>query len=158
LSGPRARSALQRPGAGGAPPPSHRRDAGAANRRAAEDRLGRVVGPAIHLIELGEPGTRQVRGAHPLIARAGAQLDETCPRERLHDPAQVSGVETEAGSQVPEIGASRPDLEEHARLAKRAIAAEELVVERASALRDEAVEAPDLGDVLGLHCLTLVRQ
>jgi hypothetical protein len=33
-----------------------------------------------------------------------------------------------------------------------------VVVERASALRDEAVEAPDLGDVLGLHCLTLVRQ
>jgi hypothetical protein len=33
-----------------------------------------------------------------------------------------------------------------------------VVVQRACALGDEAVEAPDLDNVLGLHCLTLVRQ
>jgi hypothetical protein len=46
-----------------------------------EDRLGRVVGAVVHFRYLGQPGTGEIRRSHPLIARAGTQLDEASGRE-----------------------------------------------------------------------------
>ena len=58
---------------------------------------------------------------------------------------------------VPEVGAPRPDLEQHSRFAERSVTTEEVVVQGTGALGDEPVEASNLGNVLGKHCLTLVR-
>jgi hypothetical protein len=123
-----------------------------------EDRLGHVVGSAVHLLDLVESCPCEVRRSHPVVSRTGAQLDEAGDRELLHDPTEISGIETKAGSEISEIRATRPDLEQDPRLSEWAIAAEEVVVQRACALGDEAVKAPDVGYMLGLHCLTLVRQ
>jgi addiction module HigA family antidote len=49
------------------------------------------------------------------------------------------------------------DLEEHARLTQGPIATEKAVLQCSGALGDQAVEAPNLFDLLGPHSLTLVR-
>jgi len=96
--------------------------------------------------------------SHSLVVRPGPELYHTRGREGLDQATQVSGVETEAGAQVAKVGPSGTDLEEHARLAKGPIAAKEVVVQRAHSLGDESIEASDVLDLLGGHCLTLVRQ
>ena len=55
-------------------------------------------------------------------------------------------VEAEPGAQRPDLAALLADLPEHARLAERAVAGEEVVVERADPLGDRAVEAAHLVD------------
>jgi hypothetical protein len=75
----------------------------------------------------------------------------------LHQATQVSGIESESRSEVAEVGTLLPDLEEYSRLTKWPIAAEEVVVEGSGSLCDESIEAANLCDVSGEHCLTLVR-
>ena len=71
--------------------------------------------------------------------------------------AGVARVEPEAAPQRANLAAVGPDLPQHARLGERAVAREIVIVERADALRHGPVEAADLLDHLGGHCLTLVR-
>ena len=137
----------------------HRRDESVALglRERVEQRSGQGVAAPVEQGALGPTGLGQLRGAHPLVVVAGADGDQPVGLQGAQEPAQVAGVEVEAGAQPPHV---RPltDLPQHARLAERAVTGQVLVVERADPLRDGAVEAPDPADGGIVHSLTLVRE
>ncbi len=72
--------------------------------------------------------------------------------------ADVARVEVEARAKGADVGAGGADLEEEAGLAQGAATAEVAGFERTGALGDQAVEATDLLDVVGVQSLTLVRE
>ncbi len=73
-------------------------------------------------------------------------LIEPVALERAEDTAHVARVEVKARAQRPYFAVAAPDLPEHAGLAERPAAAEEVVVESAHPLGDRAVEAAHLLD------------
>jgi len=98
----------------------------------------------------------------PVEADAGVlsvvlYLNKTLPFERPQEPAEIAGVERQLLPQVPQLGTVFPDFIDKPRFAERAAAVEKAVVERAHPLRDSAVEAAHLEDLIGDHSLTLVR-
>ena len=124
-----------------------------------EQRPRELVAAPVEHLPLGEPGRREPGGADPPVGRARAR-PLTSPRrlERAQQAAEVAGVDAEPRAQHADVAAVLADLPQHARLAERAVPGEEAIVERADPLRDEAVEAPHLGDGLVVHSLILVRE
>jgi hypothetical protein len=78
--------------------------------------------------------------------------------ERAQQAAQIARVEAERVAQRAHIGTADARLENQPRLAQWPAAAEVAPLERADALRDEAVEAADLLNLKGIYYLTLVRE
>ena len=64
--------------------------------------------------------------------------------ERAKQPAQVARVESELRAKSTHVAAVPADLPENAGLAERPVEGEVVVLERADALGDQAVEAPHL--------------
>jgi len=91
------------------------------------------------------------------VADARREPDQPFLNKSLDKTADISGVEPKLAAQLAQIRAALPDLEQEPRGTKGAAAAQEMIVERADPLGDEAVELPDLGDLVGAHCLTLVK-
>src|SRR5438067_5996096 len=118
---------------------------------------GRFVRPRIHLLDFTLPQGREPCLAHALIAAALTEPHQAFSRQRLGETTDVAGVEPKAPAQLAELRALPTDLVEQARRAQRAVAAEKVVVERADPLGDEPVEAPHLGNLVGQHCLTVVK-
>ena len=100
---------------------------------------------------------RGARHADALVAARRRHGDQPGGLERAQQPAEVARVEPEPRPQRAHLRAVRTDLPQHPRLAERAVARQEVIVERADALRHGAVEAADLLDLLRGHYLTLVR-
>ena len=76
----------------------------------------------------------------------GCLVDEAIALKRPQQAREVAGVEPEPRADVTRRRAVGADLEQHARLAERAVA-EVAVVERADLAGDEPVEAADGGDL-----------
>ena len=122
-----------------------------------QQRLGELVAAPVELGQLREARGREPRVADAAVVRAGVDGDHPVALERAQQPAEVARVEPQAGAQRAHLAAVRPDLPQHARLAERPVAGEEVIVERADALGHRPVEAADLLDHGVGHCLTLVR-
>src|SRR5207244_1516622 len=118
---------------------------------------GRLVRPRVHLPDLTPAQSREACLAHTLIAAPRTEPHQAFSCQRFGETTDVSGVEPEVPAQIAEVRALRTDLVQQARRAERAVASEEVIVERADPLRDEPVEAPHLGDLVGRHCLTVVK-
>jgi hypothetical protein len=69
----------------------------------------------------------------------------------------VARIEVQPVAKRAHLAAVRADLPQHPRLAERPLTGEEPVAQRADALRDRPVEAPDLVDAPLGDYLTLVR-
>src|SRR4051794_287597 len=119
--------------------------------------VGERIGEAIVGRDLGAPLRGQGQAPASPIVGAALHADEILALERPQEPAGIAGVEPEPLAQLPEIGAPRADLIEDPRLAERAAAVKIAVLEGADALRDDAVEAADLLNLVWSHSLTLVR-
>jgi hypothetical protein len=122
-----------------------------------QERGRQLVAAPVEHVALSAALAREVRGADPPVAAAGRDGDQPGGLERAQQAADVARVELEVGSQRSHVAAVRADLPQHARLAEGAVGREEAVVERAEALRDDAVEATNLLHHAAVHCLTLVR-
>jgi len=86
------------------------------------------------------------------------EFDEACGYERLDYTSQVPRIETESRAQLAEICPLRADLEQNPRRAKRAVTAKKMIIQGTGTLRDEAIEAPNLCNLISTHSLTLVRE
>src|SRR5436309_3423968 len=118
---------------------------------------GGLVGGLVHRLDLPQPGLGQPSLPDPPVRGSRAELDETLLLEGSDQTADVAGIEPEALAQVAEIGSVQADLVQQTRLSQGAVAPEEMVVQSPGALRDEPVEAADLGNLFGQHSLTIVN-
>ena len=126
-------------------------------RQVAEEGRGGLVRALIHLFDFPAPSGRELRLAYPLVSGSLAHTNQPLLLERLNQTGDIAGIETQALAEVAEVRSVGPDLVEQARSAERPAAAQEVIVERADPLGDEAVELPDPRDLVGLHHLTLVK-
>ena len=117
-----------------------------------------LVGALVESGERAPAGGGEARDADSAVGRARRELDQPARLERAQHPARVARVEAEAGAQEAHLAALAPDLPEDARLAQRAVEAEEVVAERPEALGHRAVEVANLVDRRRGHSLTLVRE
>src|SRR2546425_1278871 len=115
-----------------------------------------TVSPSIAATRNAPRGGTRSRSSAGRLA-AGPQPDQPFLNKSLDKTADISGVEPKPAAQLAQIRAALPDLEQEPRATKGAAAAQEMIVERADPLGDEAVELPDLGDLVGAHCLPLVK-
>ena len=122
-----------------------------------EQRRRELVAAAVKLGPLLAARARQAGDADAAIR--SARLDPRHPvgLERPQQPAGVAGVQAEAVAQRPDLAAVLADLPQQARLRHRAMGGEEVVAQRADALRHRSVEMPDMVNPVIAHCLMLVR-
>jgi hypothetical protein len=92
-----------------------------------------------------------------LVFGSLAQPDEAALLEGLDQASDVAGIEPQTPAQVPEVRSGSADLVQQTRFAQRAITPQEMIIQCSGALGDEAIEAPDLSNVVSRHWLTLVR-
>src|SRR5581483_4684947 len=124
-----------------------------------EQRRRQLVAAAIEQPPLRQAGTREARDPDAAIGGARRDPHQAVVLQGAQQAADITRVELEAASQLAHLAAIRSDLPEEARLAERPVAGEEAVAERAHALCDHAVEAPDVGDLRAVeHSLTLVSK
>ena len=116
-----------------------------------EQRGGERVAAAVELPSSAWPGgvARATRTRWSLLA--GRHGDQPGGLERAQQPAEVARVQPEPRPQRAHLRAVRADLPQHPRLAERAVTRQEVIVQRADALRHGAVEAADLLDLLRGH-------
>src|SRR5262249_54351739 len=107
----------------------------------------------IELPTLGKTRLRELRAAHPTVARAHAYAHQPLTFQRAQHATQVSGVEPKSRPQRADLCPIGTDLPQHARLADRTRPPEESVVERTDPFRDRPIEAPDLCDRVDTHNL-----
>jgi hypothetical protein len=84
-------------------------------------------------------------------------LNKTLPFERPQEPAETARVERQLLPQAPQLGTVFSDFIDKPCFAERAAAVEKAVVECTHPLRDSAVEAAHLANLIDDHSLTLVR-
>jgi hypothetical protein len=78
--------------------------------------------------------------------------------ERAHQPGGVAGIQPELGPQGSHVLAEATDLVDQTCLAERPAHPQEVLGERADALRESAIEAPDGLQVGMSHSLTIVKE
>ncbi len=127
----------------------HRRDQTRALSRGQwiEQARGGLVGAPIHFSDFPSTGRGPPSPPEALVLRSRAQADETLLLQGLDQAGDVSGIEAKAPAQVAQVCPLGTDLVEQARLSQRAIAPEEVIVQRSDALGDQAVELPDLQEI-----------
>jgi hypothetical protein len=124
-----------------------------------EDLGGRHVGPPVQLRVLGAALVGEAGEADPPVGVARRDSDQFLRLEGPQHPADVPGIQAEAGAQEPDVGAVAAvgtDLPQQPALAERPAPGQERLVERAHALRHSAVE-PAHPLHHRLHSLTIVR-
>ena len=89
---------------------------------------------------------------------AVSDFDEALVFERAQKAAHIAGIEAQFPAQSADVRPAGADLENHPRLAERPAAPQIALLQRADALGDEAVEAPNLIEPLAVHSLTIVRE
>ena len=146
--GARAEQALHRPHGG-------RKGDALGLRESLEQRPCRLVGEPIQDRHFLLAGGRGRDDAHASVARGLARADQTLGLQASQQPAQVSGVEIQAGAQAPHLDAVGTNLAEHPRGPERAVPPEEPTLQGPDLMGHGSIEAPDLGDLV--HYLTLVR-
>src|ERR1700733_12118139 len=75
----------------------------------------------------------------------------------LQQPAEIAAIELKLAAERPNLHAIVPDFEQKPRLRQRAATTQIIDLERANALRDQAVEATNVLQLALAHSLTLVR-
>src|SRR5262249_50763240 len=120
-----------------------------------ENRPGHLVRQPVQHSQLSLPGCGELDHPHAGICGGRAGTNQPLALASAQQPADADQVPAQPASQLADDATALPDLEQQARGAERARAAEKAAVERADALRDGAVEAADLGDAV--HYLTIVR-
>jgi len=129
-------------------------------RHGAEQAGREPVGPRVQLAYLAAAARGEPCRAHALIASPGRQPNQPSFYECFDEASDIARVEPEPAAQLAQIRTATPraDFVQEARGAEGAPAAEEVIVERADPLGDEAVELPDLRNLVGPHCLTVVKE
>ena len=94
------------------------------------------------------------RPPHPAVGGAAPDADEPVALEGAQQPTEVPRVQVEPRAEGADVAAVLADLPEHPGLAERAVAGQVVVVQRADALGDGPVEAPDLLELLELRIHT----
>ncbi len=122
-----------------------------------EHRQGQRVRQPVELGALGRARLAQASTPHPAVARSGLDDDQPRGLERAQQPARIPGIHAQPAAELAHLGAVGADLPQHARLSDGPAATEELLVERAHALGDHAIEGAHARHHRAAHSLTIVR-
>src|SRR5215472_5766376 len=111
----------------------------------------------IKLSQLAQPGAGQPHATNAAVVRRRLRLHQPLTLERAQEATDVTGIELQPRAQIAHVRAGATNFVEEPRFPEWTIAIEKMVLERADALTDRAIEAAQAAHVLGIHSLTLVR-